>query len=299
MTELPSEQAQVQPVKNQDASSGNEGHEKDPELESRSQLQGRPGLGDPPRRVSNLPKRGLDTSRFLSMRIPAAADAHHTATETHGHDHWKVNLLNFIHSDTVERVLMGLLLLDVFLLFIELFLQATYPMCHIIERDAISCCAINNATIDHEASAAVAADHGEDEHHFLRFLSSEEHGDHHNLCISPAVESYQYEAACDPHKWGTVHKLEEALFWCTISILSVFFIELMAMIVVLERAFFRQFFYVLDLWIVTTSLVLELAFHFISAETLVAFTGILVFGRLWRFVRIGESLLYCVVEKCN
>lgn len=240
------------------------------------------------RRHSNLPNRGLPSGRF-SMRIPANHDAAYTAAETHGYDHWKVKILHFIHSDKVELVLMGMLIADVVILFIELFLQAYYPLCHIVERDAISCCPVDtmNATM-------TTTSHETNEEHFLRFLAEDDV--HHNLCEYPSVESHDYEATCDPHRHENVHHVEKVLFILTIIILSTFVLELTIVMLILQKAFFRQFFYVLDLFIVATSLGLEILFHFLHEELLVTLSGLLIFGRVWRFVRIGHGLVEVTAE---
>lgn len=244
------------------------------------------------KRMSNLPIRGLD-DRF-SMRIPAIHEAQHTAEKTHGRGHWKVAVLKFIHSETVQNILTVLLIADVIILFIELYLVGTYPPCRIIERDAISCCAPPDSYLNATTTEESAAGH----EHLLRFLAGGEQGDdgHHNLCAYPAVESHEFEATCDTHKWSTVHKVEGILFILTITILSIFFVELMTMVVVLGKSFFKQFFYVLDLFIVTTSLSLEIAFAIIHEDYLIAMTGILLFGRIWRFVRIGHGLIEVTAE---
>jgi hypothetical protein len=79
----------------------------------------------PTRRSSSLYAKGLPTNR-VSMRIPTNFDAAHTAAETHGQGHWKVKALAFIHSAAVEYTMMILLLLDVVILFVELYLQGLY-----------------------------------------------------------------------------------------------------------------------------------------------------------------------------
>ena len=252
------------------------------------------------RRLSNLPERGL-AQRF-SMRIPANQDAAHTAAETHGYDHWKVKVMHFLHSDKIQLVLMLLLLADVVILFIELYLQATYPNCHIVKRDAISCCPIEGAAADWNATAA---SHTEADEHFRRFLAGEEedggHGggggdEHHNLCDYPGEESFTFDATCDPHKWQSIHTLEKVLFGFTVTILSIFLLELTSIAIILQKAFFRQLFYVLDLFIVLTSLILELTFHFLHEDLLTSLAGLLIFFRIWRFIRIGHGLIEVTAE---
>jgi len=261
------------------------------------------------RRVSHLPAKGL-SSRF-SMRIPATHEVEYTAAETHGVDHYKVKLLQFLHSPKVQLFFMLLLMGDVIILFIEMFLQSQYPVCQIIVRDAISCCPpaiISGSMMEYAAAGAYYSanatnlDNGGEDHHFLRLLSEDaeeaHHGeeDHHSFCESPALDSYEYEAACDPHKWTTVHTVERVLFAFTITILSIFLLELVTMAMILQANFFRQFFYVLDLFIVATSLTLELLFHFLHKDILTSLAGFLVFFRVWRFVRIGHGIIEVTAE---
>ena len=254
----------------------------------------------------DLPERGLSRrysqidrglgDRF-SIRVPAKHDAAHTAAETHGINHWKVKILHFLHSDVVQGVFMALLLADVIILFVELFLQASYPNCRIIERDAISCC---SPDLWEAASANNSTTTTVDEH-MRRFLAGDDegHGDnndsHHNLCEDGGVEG-AYDATCDTHKWENIHTLEIVLFGLTVTILSLFLLELVTMAIILQKAFFRQIFYVLDFFIVATSLALELTFHFVHEDILVSIAGLLVFFRVWRFVRIGHGLVEVTAE---
>jgi hypothetical protein len=58
--------------------------------------------------------------------IPSNQETRHYAGDTHGEDSWQFKLVLFIHSPPVQRLLMGLLVLDVGLLFLEMFLLATF-----------------------------------------------------------------------------------------------------------------------------------------------------------------------------
>jgi hypothetical protein len=169
---------------------------------------------------------------------------------------------------------------------------------NVVIRDAISCCP---ATYEFDAEAAHSATADEhsnatDTQHFLRFLEEASHSEHHSLCPPPTVEYREHEAGCDPHKFQTVHTVEDVLFIFTVTILSVFFIENLTMIMVLQTAYFKQFFYVLDFVIVTISLALEIAFAVVQQELLYALSGLLIFGRVWRFVRIGHGLIEVTAE---
>ena len=54
--------------------------------------------------------------------------------------------------------------------------------------------------------------------------------------------------------------------------------------------------YVIDLLVVTCSLVLELLFRLASNEVMEVLPGILILFRLWRFVRIGHGLVASTYE---
>jgi len=63
------------------------------------------------------------------------------------------------------------------------------------------------------------------------------------------------------------------------------------MIALGPRIFFRQVFYALDYFIVTVSLALEIVFYTIGDEVLASLIGLVILGRIWRFVRIGHGIL--------
>lgn len=214
----------------------------------------------------------------LNFRIPTQRGAQEIVDDNHGEESSKAKMLKFLHSTKVQMFLMALLFFDVIILFMETFLLASYPACHTIERDCIACC------------------HSEEVDDHVRILAEEEHGnDDHGICeVDFEPEG---EAACDPHKWSGVHTTEAVLFWFTIVILATFLVELHVEVFALgPRVFFRQFFYVLDYVIVTVSMALELSFHFSSDEALQSLVGLLVFARIWRFVRIGHGIVEITAE---
>lgn len=231
--------------------------------------------------------------------IPINEEEAHHVDVVHGKDSWEAKVLHVLHSKAVQYTLMGLLLLDVVILFVELFLGAQYPACTFIIRDAISCCP---KTLDSYSQA--------DEHRLLGEASSLtcetggiETGDlhmfrslaevvsdegHHSVCEA-GVDTPQCQAGCDPHKYDGVHTAHTALFFTTITILGIFMIELILLIVCLKpRVFFRKSFYVLDLFVVSVSLGLESFFYAADDETLQSLLGLIVLARCWRFVRIGQ-----------
>jgi hypothetical protein len=208
--------------------------------------------------------------------------------DDHVHNHWRKRALKFLHTPQVQTTLMVLLLLDVLILFVELFLLASYPDCTIIERDAISCCHI----LEEEENALTR---------WLAATTEEEDHAHHDVCDNDFLEAdYESDAGCDPHKWSRVHTAETALFAMTITILSIFMIELNVEMIALRPAiFFRQFFFLLDYVIISVSLTLEIMFHTLSEDKIQSVVGLLVFVRIWRFVRIGHGIVEITNEMAH
>ena len=169
---------------------------------------------------------------------------------------WQGRAIRFFHDARVEMMLICLLLLDVIVVFVELFLDAEFPSCQKIRRDAVSCCS-PNAT--HAGTLLNASSNGS---HGRRLLSASAPAPtHHALCIAPLEDSPLLEAACDPHKYHTAHSVHEALFWTSVAILLIFAVELLVLIVALGLHFFRNRLYVLDFVVVGSSLGLELYLH--------------------------------------
>jgi hypothetical protein len=244
----------------------------------------------PPRMKSPSKLNGMmQTTGRLSINdlhfgIPTNQGAQAHVDEHHGEESWRARILKLLHQTKVQLFLMGLLFLDVVILFVEIFLLASYPPCNIIERDCIPCC------------------EAEGNDHFRVLVTEEsdpeydEHGDNHAICEA-GYEPDQGEAACDSHKWQRVHTAETVLFSLTITILSVFLVELhLEMIALGPTVFFRQFFYTLDYIIVAVSITLELFFRFSDEEAVQSLVGLLVFFRVWRFVRIGHGIIEITSE---
>lgn len=227
---------------------------------------------------------GLSVKGEFNFGIPTQKGAQDHVEEHHGSESWRMKVLEFIHQKWVQYTLMSLLVLDVLLLFIELLLLTQFPMCAIIERDCISCCPGS----DYNTT--------DDGHRTLRFLSGEDDEHHDGICEAGLQADYD-TGGCDPHKWHAVHTIELVIFSLTLVILSLFFIELnLEMIALHPNIFFRQFFYALDYFIVGVSLVLEISLYFLDQETLATFVGLLVFTRIWRFVRIGHGIVEVTSE---
>ena len=224
----------------------------------------------------------IDNDTPMSTRVPIsvvptnAEEMLHVKT-VHGHKSRRVKILKFIHSKPVQFTLMALLITDVIVLFIEIFLSAEYPSCNIITRDAVSCC--SGVTVSESEQGVDQAE-------------AEEHG----LCEAPLIAYPDNPAGCNPHKYPALHTAHTVLFAITISILSIFLLELFLLILCLGKRFFRHFFYVLDLVVVSVSFALEITFYTSQSDVLSALSGILVLARLWRFVRVGHGIVEATVE---
>ncbi|CAJ1931293.1 unnamed protein product [Cylindrotheca closterium] len=209
----------------------------------------------------------------INFAVPALQKVKEHMLDTHGEFHWRTAILRILHNHKVQYTLMGLLFLDVVILFIETFLTGHYPPCNIIERDCLACCPL----------AAEGAE---------RFLASSE-----PVCESGYETTVGY-GSCDGNKWHTVHSVEIALFAMTIAILSTFFVEIHLELIALGPSVFcRQVFYLFDYIIIVVSLTLELLFHFDHEDLgLSSLGGLIIFARVWRFVRIGHGIIEVTTE---
>lgn len=168
-------------------------------------------------------------------------------------------------------------MLDVTILFIELAIDAFYPSCYIVERDAVSCCPSEDEN-PHDYDAAVS-----------RLLAGEDV--HDEICEAPLMET-SYPVGCDSHQHHGVHVAHNVLFSFTILILVTFELELLMMMYLIGvDKFFARVLYVVDLLIVTVSLVLEILFRTLHNQIASDLIGVLIFFRVWRFVRIGHGFI--------
>ena len=169
-------------------------------------------------------------------------------------------------------------------------IDAFYPSCNLVIRDAISCCPADGMEAD--------ASHSENDVH--RILASGEKvpiEGHGEICEYPLNPEPDYQAGCDYHKHHGAHVAHDVLFWCTIVILTTFELELLFVLYLLGlKKFFHHCVYIVDLFVVTVSLGLELAFHWAKNENLEVLPGILIIFRLWRFIRIGHGLVATTYE---
>ena len=248
----------------------------------------------------------------MNFDIPSNVGTTEHVLLTHGSTSWRLKVLHILHSKTVEYTLASLLFLDIILLFAELLLLSYFPHCTLVVRDAISCCSGgSNSTLDalESDSSNSSATHDAASHFLFRVLesalnsSSEDHASthHEEICEYPSViEDVSYPAGCDEHRHSGVHTVEEVLFYLTILILSIFMIELnCAMLALSPSIFFRQFFFALDYFIITVSLVMEITFHVLSDDLYQSLSGLLVIFRIWRFVRIGHGIVELTNEAAH
>lgn len=158
-------------------------------------------------------------------------------------------------------------------MFIEVFLVGHYPPCDVVEQNCLACCP--------------SGSDGE------RFLS----GDVQPVCDTGYDTKSGY-GSCDGDKWHTVHTVEIVLFGFTITILSVFMVEIHVEMIALGPAiFFRQVFYLLDYVIIVVSTTLELLFFFDQDQVgLSSLSGLIIFARVWRFIRIGHAIVEVTTE---
>jgi hypothetical protein len=226
---------------------------------------------------------GRLSTRTFNFGIPTNQGTQEHAYAEHGEASWRYKVLKFLHSRKVQSILMGLLLLDIIILFAEILILASYPHCSIIRRDAISCCPTSADGSEHRQLLFV----------LRRISESHENREDEDICEDPGFTAhFDFPAGCDEHKWHTVHTIETVLFALTISILSLFFLELTASMIALKpQIFFRQFFFALDFFIISVSLFLELFFHFLEDDLYQSLAGLLVLIRIWRFIRIGHGIV--------
>jgi len=130
----------------------------------------------------------------FNFGIPSRASVVNTTAELRGHESWRKRTLDFLHKKWVQDVFMSLLILDILIIFTELFLMIEFPTCRLVTRDCISCCG--------------EEDHGRgDEEHFRRWLASSDggHGNDDQTC--PSAYTPTGVPGCDSHKYATIHTI--------------------------------------------------------------------------------------------
>ena len=196
-----------------------------------------------------------------------------------GKHHWRVRLVEYVEQNWIQVILILLLVLDVLCIVIELFLDAEYPNCRIVETLVKGC------------PAAAAGGGGGGGHRFLSAAGGAAASAGQCVAWDAIALAGNLKLTCaQGHDLHTTHL---ALFWTSVSILCIFDLELFALIAAYRALFFRNFLYAFDFVIVNASLILEVYIHIIhhdDDQDNDATYGILILVRCWRFVRIGHGI---------
>ena len=145
-------------------------------------------------RLSSMVAVNVTAENKVNFGIPSRQSMADFALEKHGEDDWRNKVHHFLGQKWLQLTLSGLLVSDVLIIFVELFLQAEYPSCRLIERDCEACCSGSGAE---------------------RWLA----GSGHDEVCEAGYEPIGVPG-CDSYKWHTVHVIEEVLFYTTVGILS-------------------------------------------------------------------------------
>lgn len=238
-------------------------------------------------RAHNRRKRHVLASWWL---VDPALECAHIQARSGKHS-WQAKVLSFIHQRNMQNALLCLLAIDVVAVICDLFLDAEFPHCRIIERDAISCC---NDTAPDSHNHMLASHPGSGDTHI-----SVGHG-HHAQCSGERYGGHTYTtglpAYCDPHKHEALHVVHDVLFASSVSILSIFLLELLVLLAILRVSFFRNYLYIFDLFVVSSALALEIALRKSDANDV---AGFLILLRLWRFMRIAHGLATITLESSH
>ena len=122
-------------------------------------------------------------------------------------------------------------------------------------------------------------------------------GSHHRAGTAETDASViSFDPICKHHApW--LDNTHAALRWLSISILIMFVFELLLLFVVLRSIFFSSIVYVVDIVVVTTSLILDIILFTMASrlhsEEAAQFATLLVAARLWRFIRVGANGAAC------
>lgn len=187
-----------------------------------------------------------------------------------GEKHWRLKLLKVLQSHFVQMALTSLLVLDIVIVLVEIFVEAEYPSCSRIKRDATSCCPAG-ATGGRLLGGGGSADEP--------------------LCVSPLAPKIAYQAGCDGHKYPGVHAMHQVCFVVSATVLCLFEAELLATLTALGILFLKNPLYMLDIVVVTASLVLDFHLHLGTASSGESGATVLIVARCWRFVRVIHGVM--------
>lgn len=225
-------------------------------------------------------ERKMENYYWLSTQLLQAA-----LVQRRGRDSWQVKWFLFTNSITVQWAMIGLLLLDVLFVFAELFIESEFPSCRKMQKNVMSCC----------AAGVTSSVGGGDVHHHLHG-----HSAHAAECDAGLAPFPGGRVMCDPHDWEGAHTAHAALDFGTLCILTIFEMELAVLLAALQDLFFRHWVNILDLFVITSSLVIQAYIllarwnaSFGLEEDVIALEdiqGLILFARFWRFVRVGHGI---------
>ena len=185
-----------------------------------------------------------------------------------GKQNWRVPILKALHSHKAQVALASLLMIDILVVFAELFIEGEFPECEIIRRHAISCCNVTQ---------------GETATPHSRLLAQASNSDQCQVGLVPD----DYAVACSYGNYQALHTAHDALYAVTMSILAVFLVELSFLLVLLDKQFFQNLLNVADFIVVVASMSLESIFRNSSIGSA---AGGIVTLRLLRFLRVIHGL---------
>lgn len=189
--------------------------------------------------------------------------------DRYGETSWNLRVVDKLTSRKVQLCFSLMLMLDVCILAVELFINTQWPSCNILQKHAWSCCPALSAR---------------------RLGNSGDDGCGENLVVRKDLE-----ILCDTTDHKTVHVFSTICFAVGIFILSVFEFELFTLIFAMRKLFCYNPLYVLDLLVVTLSLVAEGMLHASVIDFDAA--SIIILARAWRFFRVGHGLVVSVHER--
>ena len=162
-----------------------------------------------------------------------------------GKHSWEAAAVRWLQSRCVQITLIVLLLLDVLIVFAELFLETEHPSCKTMRKHSYSCCPAEGISSAHRMlSASQVAPHEDTElFGFLHVPHAPTHG-----CDAPAVPhlvaSGGSQIGCDMAEWA--HTTHEIFSMLSLLILMAFQVEIMGLIAAFRGLFFRSQGYILD-----------------------------------------------------
>lgn len=176
-----------------------------------------------------------------------------------GEQSWSAQLAAILQGRCVQLLLVALLLIDVGLVFGEIFLEAYYPSCRAVRRSAVSCCPADPIA----PASAIHAIHGEGtllevaihglttafgDPGYLNALHAQD------ACVPPLV-STAHEIGCEVNPfWHAVHVSFSVL---SFLILAVFSAEIGLLLATFRELSLRSAGILLDVVVVSLAMYLQ------------------------------------------